>query len=177
MKMSETKRQSVKQYVTQMIKWYRDIKYSRDSAERTFNEAKYEFSQCMEQYFDKVATEDNKIEIPVTEIKNCKKLIVTRITPSEVTFDIPRLKKLLSKKEQKLVIQKNYQVTNWPGLFELLKESGVDFKEFLKYVSITETVRDKQLDKLVELGAIDEEEVKKCSSVRLKSSYYKLTEK
>ena len=40
MKMSETKRQSVKQYVTQMIKWYRDIKYSRDSAERTFNEAK-----------------------------------------------------------------------------------------------------------------------------------------
>ena len=170
MKMSETKRQSVKQYVTQMIKWYRDIKYSRDSAERTFNEAKYEFSQCMEQYFDKVATDDNKIEIPVTEI-------VTRVTPSEVTFDIPRLKKLLSKKEQKLVIQKNYQVTNWPGLFELLKESGVDFKEFLKYVSVTETVRDKQLDKLVELGAIDEEEVKKCSSVRLKSSYYKLTEK
>ena len=35
----------------------------------------------------------------------------------------------------------------------------------------------RQLDKLVELGAIDEEEVKKCSSVRLKSSYYKLTEK
>ncbi|MDE7423057.1 MAG: hypothetical protein K2N51_05110, partial [Lachnospiraceae bacterium] len=105
------------------------------------------------------------------------KIIVTRVTPSTVEWDCKKLKQLLSSKERKLVIQKNYQVINWKGLFDLLKESGVDFKEFLKYVEVTETVRDKQLDKLIELGTIDEEEVKECSSVKLKSSYYKLTEK
>ena len=34
-----------------------------------------------------------------------------------------------------------------------------------------------QVDRLVDLGLIDEEEVKKCATVKIKSAYYKLTEK
>ena len=131
----------------------------------------------MDRYFDVAANEDGKVEVEIEDVKNVKKVIVTKVTPSTVEWDCEKLKQLLSPKERKLVIQKHYQVINWKGLFDLLKESGVDFKEFLKYVEVTESVRDKQLDKLVELGAVDEEEVKACSSVKLKSSYYKLTEK
>ena len=170
-------KKSIKQYVTDMIKWYHDIKISRDATERSFQDAKFDFNTCMEKYFDAVSNEDGKVEVEVEDIKNIKKIIVTRVTPSTVEWDCERLKKLLNKKERKLVIQKHYKVINWKGLFDLLKESGVDFKEFLKYVEITESVRDKQLDKLVELGALDEGEVKNCSSVKLKGSYYKLTEK
>ncbi|MDE7433285.1 MAG: hypothetical protein K2N34_15425, partial [Lachnospiraceae bacterium] len=115
--------------------------------------------------------------VEVEDIKNVKKIIVTKVTPSKVVWDCKKLKLLLNPKERKLVIQKHYQVIDWRGLFGLLKEAGVDFKEFLKYVEVTETVRDTQLDKLIELGAIDEEEVKACSSVKLNGSYYKLTEK
>lgn len=168
---------STRQYVEDMVKWYRNIKSSRDATERTFNDAKFDFSNCMDKYFDAVANEDGKLEVEVDDIKNIKKIIVSRITPSTVEWDTKRLRGILSKKEQKLVIHKHYQVINWKGLFDFLKASGVDFKQFLKYVEVTETVSDKQLDKLVELGAVDEEEVKECSSVRLKGSYYKLTEK
>lgn len=170
-------KRSARQYVSDMVKWYHDIKLSRDSAERTFNDAKLDFGRCMEMYFDDVANEDGKVEVDVEDIKNVRKIIVTRVTPSTVSWDIKKLKSLLSKKEQKMVIQKSYTVTNWRGLFDLLRESGVDFKEFLKYVEVSETVRDKQLDKLIELGMVDGMEVKECSSVKLKSSYYKLTEK
>ena len=167
----------VDQYVNDMVKWYHGIKLSRDTVERNFQDSKLDFNNCMDKYFDAVANEEGKLEVDIDDVKNMRKVIVSRITPSTVIWDCQKLKRLLSPKERKLVIQKNYQVTNWKGLFDLLKESGVDFKEFLKYVEVTETVRDKQLDKLVELGTIDEEEVKSCSSVKLKSSYYKLTEK
>lgn len=171
------KKKSVNQYVTDMVKWYHSIKLSRDSAERNFQDAKFDFNTCMERYFDTVANEDGKVEVEIEDVKNVKKVIVTRVIPSTVEWDTEKLKQVLNSKERKLVIQKHYKVINWKGLFDLLKESGVDFKEFLKYVEVTETVRDTQLDKLVELGAVDEEEVKACSSVKLKSLYYKLTEK
>lgn len=170
-------KKSVKQYVDNMIKWYHGIKLSRDTMERNFQDAKLDFNTCMEKYFDIAANEDGKVEVDIEDVKNVKKVIVTKVTPSSVEWDCERLKEILSPKERKLVIQKSYHVTNWKGLFDLLKESGVDFKEFLKYVDVTETVRDKQLDKLVELGTVDEEEVKACSSVKLKGSYYRLTEK
>lgn len=170
-------KKSVKQYVDDMIKWYHKVKISRDASERNFQDAKFDFNTCMDRYFDLVANEDGKVEVESEDLKNVKKIIVTKVTPSTVNWDCEKLKKLLSPKERKLVIQKHYQIINWKGLFDLLKESGVDFKEFLKYVEVTETVKDTQLDKLIELGAIDEEEVKACSSVKLKSSYYKLTEK
>lgn len=170
-------KKSVKQYVADMVKWYHGMKTSHDSAERTFQDAKFEFGTCMDRYFDICANEDGKLEIEVEDVKNVKKVIVTKVQPSEVIWDVEKLKKLLSPKERKLVINKQYMVINWRGLFDLLKDAGIDFKEFLKYVKVTETVSVSQLDKLVDLGAVDEEEVKACSSVKLKGSYYKLTEK
>lgn len=168
---------SINQYVADMIKWYHGIKTTRDVTERNFQDAKFDFNTCMEKYFDAVANEDGKVEVDIEDLKNVKKLIVTRVTPSNIKWDLEKLKKLLNSKERKQVIQKHYQVINWKGLFNLLKESGVDFKEFLKYVDVSETIREEQLDKLIELGELDEEEVKKCSSVNIKYSYYRFTEK
>lgn len=170
-------KKSISQHVQDMVRWFYGIKISRDSTERNFQDAKFDFNTCLDRYFDVAANGDGKLEVEIEDIKNIKKVIVTKVTPSSVEWDCEKLKQLLSPKERKLVIQKHYQVVNWKGLFELLKESGVEFKEFLKYVVVTETVNDKQLDKLIELGAVDEKEVKECSSVKLKSSYYKLTEK
>lgn len=170
-------KKSVKQYVDDMVRWYHGVKLTRDTVDRNFQDAKLDFNKCMERYFDAVSNEDNKVEVESEDIKNVKKIIVTKVQQSTVEWDIESLKQLLSQKERKLVIQKHYQVINWKGLFSLLKESGVDFKDFLKYVDVTETVNDKQLDKLVELGVIDEKEVKECSSVKIKSCHYRLTEK
>lgn len=168
---------SIKQYVEDMVKWYYNIKLSRDASERNFQDAKFDFNTCMEKYFDMLSNEDGKVEVDIEDIKNVKKVIISKVVPSNVKWDCEMLKELLNKKERKLVIKKHYKVINWKGLFDFLKESGVDFKEFLKYVEVSEEVVEKQLDKLIELGALDEEEVKSCSSVNIKYCYYKITEK
>lgn len=177
MKNNESKKKSARQYVEDMVKWYHGMKISHDSMERNFQEAKSDFNICMERYFDVLADEDGKVEVEVNDIKNVRKIIVTKVTPSNVKWDIEKLKNILSNKERKVVIQKQYSVVNWKGLFDLLKNSGVDFKEFLKYVEVSESVNEKQLDKLIDLGMVDGEEAKKCSSVNIKYCYYKLAEK
>lgn len=176
--MAKKSEKSINQYVEDMVRWFYGVKTSRDASERTFLDAKDDFHNCMERYYDAAANEDGKLEVGIDDIKNVKKVIVTKVTPTKVEWDCEKLKQLLvDKRQRKSVIQKQYQVINWTGLFKFLKESGVDFKEFLKYVEVTETVREKQLDKLIELGVLDDKEVKACSSVNFRSSYYRLTEK
>ena len=170
-------KKSVKQHVNDMVRWYYGIKSTRDTMERSFQDAKFDFNTCMDKYYNKLINEDDKLEVQVNDIKNIDRIFVKKITPSVVEWDIEKLKSILSKKDRRLVIHKNYQVTDWKGLFGLLKDNVVDFKEFLKYVDFTEEVDYKQLDKLIDMGIIDEADVKKCSSVVFKNSYYKLTEK
>ena len=92
-------------------------------------------------------------------------------------FDIDGIKSLLSKENRKLVIKKNYSITNWIGLFQLLKSHGVDFKEFMKYAKCEEVIDSEQLDRLVELGEVDEATVRKYITVKTSSSYYKVMDK
>ena len=102
---------------------------------------------------------------------------ITALSQITVTFDTNKLKKVLTKKQQKSVIRKHYKVNNWPGLLNLLKESGVEWKEFLKYVDVSEDVDEAALEKLVELGEVKPEKIVDCSNATVKTQYYKLTEK
>ncbi len=165
-------------YVSDRIKFYWESKRTFDATQRSFNDEKFEFKQEMDKYFDSVADDDNKFTVDLrTEIKGVKRVVCQRISQVEVNFDIDGLKTILTKKQQKAVIKKHYQVNNWPGLLTLLKESVVELKEFLKYVDITETVDEAALEKLVDLGEANAEDLIDCSETRIKTQYYKLTEK
>ena len=165
-------------YIQDRIKFYWESKRTFDATSRSFEEEKLDFKKEMDKYFDMLADEDGKIMIDLREeIRGIKRVICQRISQVEVKFDINKLKKVLTKKQQKYVVRKHYKVNNWPGLLNLLKESGVEWKEFLKYVDVSEDVDEKALEKLVELGEVDIDEIKDCSSTRIKTQYYKLTEK
>lgn len=165
-------------YISDRIKFYWESKRTFEATQRSFDEEKLEFKQEMDKYFNMVADDDNKFMINLkTEVKGIKKVICQRISHVEVTFDVDKLKKVLTKKQSKIVVKKHYQVNNWPGLLNLLKESGVEWKEFLKYVDVSESVDESALEKLVEVGEVDIEEIKDCSSANVKTQYYKLTEK
>lgn len=165
-------------YVQDRIKFYWESKRTFDATQRSFNEEKLDFKHEMDKYFDLLADEEGKIMIDLREeVRGIKRVICQRISQVDVKFDINKLKKVLTKKQQKSVIRKHYKVNNWPGLLNLLKESGVEWKEFLKYVEVSEDVDEKSLEKLVELGEVNAESIVDCSKATVKTQYYKLTEK
>ncbi len=171
-------RDKLEKYIIERIKFYNETKRSFEAAKRSFDDEKFEFKSEMDKYFDSLADEDGKIVVQMRdETMSFSKLICQRISQVSVEFHIPKLKKILTKKQQKSVIRKHYQVNNWPGLLNLLKESGVEWEEFLKYVNITESVDTAALEKLVELGDVDKELVIDCSNSKIKTEYYKVTEK
>lgn len=168
---------SAEKYIQDVVLWFYEAKKTADNVKKSFEETKYEFSVVMEEYFDRMA-EDNKLSVECEgRYSGVKKVIITKVVPTKVLWDLKLLKKLLSKKERKLVIKKNYTINDWHGLFKFLKDSGVDYDEFIKFVSVTEEVREKELDKLVDLGMVDEEEVKACCSIKLSRPQFRVTEK
>lgn len=174
----EQRREKLVNYISDRIKYYWESKRTFEATQRSFNEEKFDFKNEMDKYFDLVSDDDNKFMVDLrTEIKGIKKVICQRVSQVEVKFDVNKLKDVLDKKQQKKVLKKHYQVNNWPGLLNLLKESGVEWKEFLKYVDVSETVDEAALEKLVELGEVDTDEIIDCSESRIKTQYYKLTEK
>ena len=174
----EKEREKLLRYISDRIQFYWETKKTFEGVQRSFDDEKIDFKREMDKYFDMVSDDDNKFAIDLrTEVRGIKKVICQKISQVEIKFDVKKLKDVLTKKQQKAVIKKHYQVINWPGLLNLLKESGVEWKEFLKYVEISESVDEKALDKLFELGEIDAEEIQKCSDTRIKTQYYKLTEK
>lgn len=167
-----------KNYVKDMILWFYEAKKSFEASKVSFEETKFDFENCMDRYFDTLADDDNKIKIPVKDkLKNVSHIVLSKIQPTVVIFDVDKIKALLNKKERKLVIKRTITVNNWQGMFDYLKEQGIDFKEFSKFITITESIDEKQLQKLVDLGMIDEEEVKPHIKVKMKKPYYKVTEK
>lgn len=167
-----------KNYVKDMILWFYEAKKSFEASNVSFEETKFDFENCMDRYFDTLADDDNKIKIPVKDkLKNVSHIVLSKIQPTVVIFDVDKIKALLNKKERKLVIKRTITVNNWQGMFDYLKEHGIDFKEFSKFITITESIDENQLQKLVDLGMIDEEEVKPHIKVKMKKPYYKVTEK
>lgn len=165
-------------YARDMVIWFYDVKNRFDTQKAVFEENKADFKKAMDKYFNLIANEDGKVVIDSKDtLSGGKKITVTRVTPSKVLFDIDGIKSLLSKSNRKLVIKKNYSITNWLGLFELLKSHGVDFKEFMKYAKCEETIDSEQLDRLVELGEIDEASIRKFITVKPSNSYYKVMDK
>ena len=176
--MAKKQKDKLISYVQDRIKFYWESKRTFDATQRSFNEEKTDFKHEMDKYFDLLADDEGKIMIDLREeIRGIKKVICQRISQVQVSFNVNKLKKVLTKKQQKSVIRKHYKVNNWPGLLNLLKESGVEWKEFLKYVEVSEDVDEAALEKLVELGEVNADKIVDCSKATVKTQYYKLTEK
>lgn len=168
------------EFVRELALYYYQQKVTRDNVQRAFEDAQFEFKQQMDRYYDMAAGDDGKVEIDVADNKNfigLKSLIMTRVQPVKVLWNTEALRGILTKGQRKQVLRKHYQVSNWARLMKLLKDSGVDWHEFLKCVTITEEVNEDALDKLVDLGEVDESEVKACSEVKLGTPSYRFTEK
>lgn len=171
---------SIKDFVRELALYYYQQKRTFEHVQRAHEDAKYEFKQQMDRYYDAAMDDDGKVEIDVSGKVNftgLKSLVMTRVQPVKVLWDTEALRGVLDKSQRKKILRKKYEVTNWARLMQLLKDAGVDWQDFLKCVSITEEVDEKALEKLVDLGEVEESEVKACSEVKLGTPSYRFTEK
>lgn len=172
------KKYTAEQWAKDRIQYFWERKRTYEATKRSFEDDKFEFNQEMDRYFDVVADEDGKIIIDLREtVRGIKKIICQRISQVKVEFDIDKLRNILTKEQQKKVIQKHYNVINWPALMNLMKDAGINWKEFLKCVDVSETVRENILEQMVELGEVNIEDIKACSNAKIRTQYYKITEK
>ena len=159
-----------------IVKEYYEHKYSIDSLKIEFDDVKEKLSKIMNMCFDDISDDGKHIFIESEGIDD-DKFVVTRIISSKVTWDINKLKKVIPKKYRKSIIKKKYQVTDWQGMFQYLKDIGVDFDEFKKYLDCEEYVLESSIDKLIDLGYVDSDSIKECSIVETKEPQYRVSKK
>lgn len=101
---------------------------------------------------------------------------VTKVVRTTVTFNADMVEKAIGKKLSQDVIMKRYEITDIDGLVAYLKKCNVEPSVFKSFLNITKTVDIRGLERLCELGLIDDEQLEGCYSVTEVGSYYRLRE-
>lgn len=107
---------------------------------------------------------------------NPTRLLVTNVVQKKITWDIPKLKKKLSKEILNKIIDKTYTINDFEGLVKYLKKCGVDPKVFKSFIDVEENVINDKVDLLSDTGELDFEDVSGCYSIKTNVGYIRITE-
>lgn len=155
--------------IKQSVLKYFQKKKEFELATSQFEESKEQFYSDMEGYFNDEGITSK--EFDVSDELDCVSLLVTRAQTSKVTFNVNKLKKALGDVSAD-VINKRYEIADIRGLIAYLKECGVDPKVFKSFLTISESVNEKELDRLFDVGKITKEQVTGCYTVKLNKPYF-----
>lgn len=170
--------EKLREYASNLVVWFYQKKQSFENQKRAFEENKAHFEKEMAKYYELLLNEDGEAVIYTKDtLYDIARIKLTKVSSVKLDFDTKGIKSALQKSDRKAVIKKTYTITDWPGLFELLKSHNVDFKEFMKYASVKEEVVPEQLERLVDLGKVKEDDIRQYISVKRSSTYYKMTGK
>ena len=150
--------------IEEVVKSYYDTKEKYDSLTKKFNNIKKDFYSKMDELMD---DEDELTVEFFTESYKVKK-----VQKKQVTFDIGKLERSLDKQTLKKVIIKRCSVVDYNSLINYLKELGADPKIVKELIVTTKEVDADEVDKLSELGEINEKVVANAAKVSIASQYY-----
>lgn len=139
------------------------------SEEDKYKKRKGELQDIIKGYTDKHNVEEFGFNFGNTFKKI--KPIITR----KVIWDIPKLSKKLDKELFNEVIKKKYTINNMDDLITYLKSCGVNPKKFKKFIDVEESVDNKKIDELGELGKINMEQLSGCYELQANMSYVKIS--
>lgn len=158
------------------VRSFYKITQTKKNVENAFTAEKNDFENIMDVLYERFKDEDGNVYVDGGENMDGTKIKVHKTQTSKIEWNFDKLRKLLGK-DSEGVITKKLTVVNYPLLIKLAKEYKIPWKEFKKCIEYEETVNDNALDKLVDLGIVGEEDVKKCATIKLNKPYYRLTEK
>ena len=168
----EESRNYVIAYAKQLLKF--------KNAESVMNDMKSDFNASMNALFEQQEKnlKGNSVSFETDGFGEVSQTVTaTQITKISVIWDIPILKRVLGKKLAKKCVSKKYEIVDFPGMVEYLKSLGAKPDEFSKFLNVTESVNEKQLDKLNDLGVIAIDDMRECYTVKKSTPYFKITVK
>lgn len=158
-----------------------EAKCEYDKVKKYYDETKKKESVAISNFMFSNMPGENGFDITLSEgytyYDNPKKLHVTRARRKKVVWNVEMLKERMSKDKRKAVIKKEYVITDMDGLITYLKSCGVDPKKFKAYLSISESVDEKELNNLFEVGVITKNDIKGCYDVEMSEPYIVITER
>lgn len=140
--------------------------------ESKFKQIKESCTKCFDEYF--AQNHIDKSQFVQSNDKALKGITVTKVQRTSVKFDANKLECALRKSIASKVIEKRYEIIDIEGLVEYLKTCNVDPQIFKSFIDVTKTVNVSELERLSELGEIDDEQVEGCYTVTNFDPYYKL---
>lgn len=93
---------------------------------------------------------------------------VDRVT--SLTYDIPKLKKVLDKELYNEIVDKTYTITNIDAMVSLLKKAGIKPSDFKKLIEVTEKVNNAKIQQAYSVGDISLNDIKDAYSVKVSKS-------
>lgn len=170
----EESRNYVIAYAKQLLKF--------KNAESVMNDMKADFNASMNALFEqqekKKNLKGNSVSFETDGFGEVSQTVTaTQITNTSIVWNIPILKRVLGKKLAKQCVSKKYEIVNFPGMVEYLKSLGAKPDEFSKFLNVVESINEKQLDKLSDLGVIALDDMRECYTVKKSTPYFKITVK
>lgn len=142
---------------------------SKKENDEAFEVAKNKFAAAADIFFKLKGNDDSEVIEELNE-----SFTVSKVQRTNISWNIDKLTKNLSKQIRKSIILRRYEVTDMLGLIAYLKECGVDPKIFKSFISCEETVDVKELERLEELGKVSKEQLRGCYSVKCQKPYYQV---
>ena len=137
--------------------------------EEKYKKRKDELQNLIKGYTDKHNVEEFGFNFGNTFKK------IRPVITKKITWDIKKLSEKLDKEVFNEVVKKKYTINNMDDLIRYLKSCGVDAKKFKKFIDVEESVDNKKIDELGQLGEIDIEQLSGCYELQANFSYVKIS--
>lgn len=144
------------------------------SVEAQYKELEAEFNAEMDSYFRSMANHRKSETFCDTNGDN---LVVTKVEWAHIEWLPEKLKARVTKPVWKKLVIKHYEVSDVAGLIQYLKGFGVDPMVFKSFIEVTETVDEKAIERLGDLGELTPHNIAGCYLVKSSKPYYKLKRK
>lgn len=150
--------------IEEVVKSYYDTKEKYDNLVKRFEAIKKDFYGKMDE--EMKGKEDITIDF-FTETFRIKK-----VQKKQVIFDIGKLERNLDKETLKKVVVKKCSVISYDALISYFKELGADPKVIRELIVTTKEVDTNEIDRLAEIGEIDQKVVADAATVVMGNHYY-----
>lgn len=131
------------------------VKKNIDALNKQYNK----YKNKIQKYFD----ENTNLEDSI----NAKGIIASKRQRVNITYDIVKLKKKLSKEIFNKIVDKTFIISDINGLVKLLKSKGIKYKEFMEFVNVNTVVNNIAINQAFEVGEITKDDLKGCFDAKI----------
>lgn len=142
-----------------------------EEAEAAFKAQKKAFYRYVDEHTGGGA--EKRVEVP--DLAQTGAYCLARVQRVKISWDADRTEEALKNADKTLaseIVQRDYTLADKRGFIEYAKSLGAEPKKMLSFFAITRRVDEKALNRLTELGEIDEKLLAGCYDIETGDPYW-----